>query len=166
MTDLSNRQMAQLLELVQFMASTALGCPVEALTVGALQRYWRSAGLRAHPVLPTAAPLMRRLEAFAGWESPAEYSASLHSCCNGTSPCPFWVLWVGDSERNAVRGNPPHRLPSGRQIRYHPPRRSRSRWRRRPWFRLRRGLLFLSRLRLRLGLLPRLRLDHRVWVGA
>ena len=76
MTDLSNRQMAQLLELVQFMASTALGCPVEALTVGALQRYWRSAGLRAHPVLPTAAPLMRRLEAFAGWESPAEYSAS------------------------------------------------------------------------------------------
>ena len=74
--DLSNRQLAQLLELVQFMASTALGCPVEALTVGALQRYWRSAGLRAHPVLPTAAPLMRRLEAFAGWESPAEYSAS------------------------------------------------------------------------------------------
>ena len=75
MTDLSNRQMAQLLELVQ-MASTAIGCTVEALTVGALQRYWRSAGLRAHPILPTAAPLMRRLEAFAGWESPAEYSAS------------------------------------------------------------------------------------------
>ena len=61
LTNLSNRQMAHLLELVQFMASTAIGCTVEALTVGALQRYWRSAGLRAHPVLPTATPLMRRL---------------------------------------------------------------------------------------------------------
>ena len=36
LTNLSNRQMAQLLELVQFMASTAIGCTVEALTVGAL----------------------------------------------------------------------------------------------------------------------------------
>ena len=61
LTNLSNRQMAHLLELVQFMASTAIGCTVEALTVGALQLYWRSAGLRAHPVLPTATPLMRRL---------------------------------------------------------------------------------------------------------
>ena len=76
LTNLSNRQMAQLLKLVQFMASTAIGCTVEVLTVGALQRYWRRAGLQAHPVLPTATPLMRRLEAFAGWESPAEYSAS------------------------------------------------------------------------------------------
>ena len=76
LTNLSNRQMAQLMELVQFMASTAIGCTVEALTVGALQRYWRSAGLWAHPILPTPTPLMRRLEAFAGWESPAEYSAS------------------------------------------------------------------------------------------
>ena len=75
-TNLSNRQMARLLELVQFMASTAIGCTVEALTVGALQRYWRRAGLQAHPVLPTATPLIRRLEAFAGWESPADYSAS------------------------------------------------------------------------------------------
>ena len=76
LTNLSNRQMARLLELVQFMASTAIGCTVEALTVGALQRYWRRAGLQAHPVLLTAAPLIRRLEAFAGWESPADYSAS------------------------------------------------------------------------------------------
>ena len=34
LTNLSNRQMAQLLEPVQFMASTAMGCTVEALTVG------------------------------------------------------------------------------------------------------------------------------------
>ena len=61
LTNLSNRQMAKSLELIQFMASTAIGCTVEALTVGALQRYWRRAGLTAHPVLPTATPLMRRL---------------------------------------------------------------------------------------------------------
>ena len=33
-------------------------------------------GLEARPVLPTVTPLVRGLEAFAGWESPAEYSAS------------------------------------------------------------------------------------------
>ena len=64
------------LELVQFIASSAIGCSVGALTVGALQRHWRCSGLEARPVLPTVTPLVRRLEAFAGWESPAEYSAS------------------------------------------------------------------------------------------
>ena len=67
--------MAQLLALVQFIASTAIGCSVEALTVGALQRYWRCSGLDARLVLPTVTPLVRGLEAYAGWQSPDEYSA-------------------------------------------------------------------------------------------
>ena len=75
-TSLPGEQMAQLLELVQFIACSAIGCSVEELTVGALQRHWRSRGLEARPVLPTVTPLVRGLEAFAGWESPAEYSAS------------------------------------------------------------------------------------------
>ena len=40
-TSLPDGQMAQLLELVQFIASAAIVYLVEALTVGALQRYWR-----------------------------------------------------------------------------------------------------------------------------
>ena len=75
-TNLPDVQMAQLLELVRFLACSAIGCSVEELTVGALQRHWRSRGLEARPVLPTVTPLVRRLEAFAGWDSPAEYSAS------------------------------------------------------------------------------------------
>ena len=51
-------------------------CSVEALTVRALQRFWRCSGLEARRVLPTVTPLVRGLEAFAGWESPAEYSTS------------------------------------------------------------------------------------------
>ena len=70
-TSLLDGQMAQLLELAQFIASAAIGC-----SVGALQQYWRCSGLDARPVLPTVTPLVRGLEAFAGWESPAEYSAS------------------------------------------------------------------------------------------
>ena len=66
-TSLPDGQMAQLLELVQFIASSAIGC-----SVGALQRHWRCSGLEARPVLPTVTPLVRGLEAFAGWESPAE----------------------------------------------------------------------------------------------
>ena len=75
-TSLPGEQMAQLLELVRFIACSAIGCSVEELTVGALQRHWRSRGFEARPVLPTVTPLVRGLEAFAGWESPAEYSAS------------------------------------------------------------------------------------------
>ena len=70
-TSLPDGQMAQLLELVQFIASTAIGCSVEAL-----QRFWRCSGLEARPVLPTVTPLVRGLEAYAGWQSPDEYSAS------------------------------------------------------------------------------------------
>ena len=51
-TSLPDEQMAQLLELVQFIASSAIGCSVGALTVGALQRHWRCSGLEARPVLP------------------------------------------------------------------------------------------------------------------
>ena len=39
-TSLPDAQMAQLLELVQFLASAAIGC-----SVGALQRFWRCSGL-------------------------------------------------------------------------------------------------------------------------
>ena len=67
-TSLPDGQMAQLLELVQFIASTAIGCSVEAL-----QRFWRCSGLEARPVLPTVTPLVRGLEAYAGWQSPDEY---------------------------------------------------------------------------------------------
>ena len=60
-TSLPDGQMAQLQELVQFIASAAIGCLVEALTVGALQRYWRCRGLEARPVLPVVTPLVRGL---------------------------------------------------------------------------------------------------------
>ena len=63
---LPDGQMTQLLELVQFIASAAIWCSVDALTVRALQRYWRCSGLEARPVLPTVTPLVRGLEAFAG----------------------------------------------------------------------------------------------------
>ena len=64
-TSLPDGQMAQLLELVQFIASSAIGCSVGALTVGGLQQHWRCSGLEARPVLPTVTPLVRGLEAFA-----------------------------------------------------------------------------------------------------